>query len=460
MNPYIKTEDVEIDLLDLVKYLLRRAVCILIAGIVCAGIACAYQYHRLKNTIPDTSDLAKAQTEYELEMEQYEGESELIGTSDASTTSLIRKQEEYLRTAPFMKLDPYHVWKAEAIIQVVSDSETFPAWQLEEMYKSELLSEDYLQELAKERGTDASYLKEMILAVSTDEAGNVAGTSTSQMNTNAFNVSDVILREDDANGLTTSRVFVVRAYGDEEEEAKELMDVVLDELQGTFNEKKKDNPHEMSVLSNTCTQTVDMGIQARQKDHVTYTQTLLYQMNYNAETAGKLSRPAATVSSMQGSISRRSLLKYGLIGFVIGVLLSCVWYAIRYIRNDKLVDYKDVGRKGISVKDLGTISEQGTAMAAANIRNFAGEKKKLFLTGMSAQTEFDSACAGLKEYLAGYEIVCAGDVIHDPKARDLLPDCDAAVLVEQKGVTRYSNMKDEIIFLFNAGKEIIGMVIV
>ena len=39
MNPYIKTEDVEIDLLDLVKYLLRRTVCILIAGIVCAGIA-------------------------------------------------------------------------------------------------------------------------------------------------------------------------------------------------------------------------------------------------------------------------------------------------------------------------------------------------------------------------------------------------------------------------------------
>ena len=135
-------------------------------------------------------------------------------------------------------------------------------------------------------------------------------------------------------------------------------------------------------------------------------------------------------------------------------------YALRYILNDKLVDYRDLDRKGLILKELGSASDQGITMAAANIRNFAGEKKRLFLTGMTQQAQFDQTCTSLKEYLSEYELVYARDVLHDPKARELLLNCDAAVLVEQKGETRYSNMKEEITFLVNAGKEIVGMVIV
>ena len=54
----------------------------------------------------------------------------------------------------------------------------------------------------------------------------------------------------------------------------------------------------------------------------------------------------------------------------------------------------------------------------------------------------------------------ARDVIHDPKSRELLPGCDAVVLVEQRDVTKYSGMKEEVTFLVNAGKEIVGIVIV
>ena len=50
--------------------------------------------------------------------------------------------------------------------------------------------------------------------------------------------------------------------------------------------------------------------------------------------------------------------------------------------------------------------------------------------------------------------------MHDPKSREKLLNCDAAVLVEQKGVTCYPEMEDEVTFVVNAGKDIVGIVIV
>ena len=448
MNPYIRTDEVEIALLDLAKYLLKRIVWILAVGIVCAGALGAYQYHRLKSASSDSQAVTQAETEYEQKLEEYQQESELIDASNLSTAALAQKQKEYLLTSPFMQLDPYHVWRAETVVQVASLSKDFPAWQLEEIYKSELSNAEYLRALAKERKTDWSYLKELVVVDSWD-------ISAENMLANILP-----LEESDRNDSNSSRVFLVRVYGREEEEAWDLMHAVQKELQRIYEEKSQAYPHEMKILSDVCALTVDTDIRTRQKDHVTYTQTLLYQMNFNTDTTAKLSKPSAKSQPAQGGISKKSLLKYGLIGFVIGVFLMCAWYALRYIWNDKLVDYRDLDRKGLILKELGSVSDQGIAMAAANIRNFAGEKKRLFLTGMTQQAQFDQTCASLKDYLSEYELVYARDVLHDPKARELLLNCDAAVLVEQKGETRYSNMKEEISFLVNAGKEIVGMVIV
>ncbi|MBP3873282.1 MAG: hypothetical protein J6E32_06275, partial [Lachnospiraceae bacterium] len=73
---------------------------------------------------------------------------------------------------------------------------------------------------------------------------------------------------------------------------------------------------------------------------------------------------------------------------------------------------------------------------------------------------FEAACGSLKEYLSEFEIVYSRDVVHDPKSREMLLNCDAAVLVEQKGVTCYPEMRDEVTFVVNAGKDIVGIVIV
>ena len=446
MNPYLTTDEVEIDLLDLGRYLLRRIGWILLVGIVCAGIAAAYKYHSLS----DPKAIREAETEFEHNLLMYEQESELIDSSSNTTIGLIQEQEEYLRTSPFMQLDPFQVWKGQTLVQVVSHSNDVPAYQLEELYRYALTSGTYLSDLAQKRETRQVYLRELI---------DVKSILTS---TDLGNTSDVILHEDADDDRMTSRVFIVQTSGSSREEAVELMDVVLAELEAKQEEYKKEYPHDITVLARFCSQVMDSEIRNKQVDNMSYSQTLLTKQKENDTQKTQLTKPTegAAFETAAGKISAKDLVMFAVLGFVVGFLLMCVWFAFRYMRNDKLVDYKDISRKGVNLKELGSISDQGIAMVAANVRNFAADRRKIFLTGMTGETEFAAACASLKEYLAEYEISYLRDVLHDPKSREMLLDCDAAVLVEQKGVTSYRDMKGEITFLVNAEKDIIGIVIV
>ena len=454
MNPYIiDDDDREIDILDLGKYLLSRIVWIVFVGIVCAGLLCAFKYRSMKTAVSDSGAVAKAETEYEQDLEKYERESELIAASDKNTTELIRTQEEYLRTSPLMQIDPYHVWETRAMVRIEATGKDFTPFDYENLYKMELMQSEALEKLADELGTERAYVSELFSFDSVDME------HVYLENLPEDSLEGALLRQDSEEDTDNSS-FYITAMGSTRESAQSLMDHLLEEIDKVHDKYGEEYPHEIKTYTTSCVQTVDKDVRTRQKDTLTHTQSLLYQMKDNVDKGtALLTKPAQTVQAL-GGVSKRSLLKYGLIGFVIGIILMCVLFAVRYFTNKKLVDYKDTSRKGFILKDLGSITDQGVAMAAANIRNFAKDRKRLFLTGMTKEPEFEAACGSLKEYLSEFEIVYSRDVVHDPKSREMLLNCDAAVLVEQKGVTCYPDMEDEVTFVVNAGKDIVGIVIV
>ena len=70
MNPYIKTDETEIDLLDLGRYLLHRMVWILIAGVIVAAGAGIYaRYISRVESAPATATESGSETETETETE-------------------------------------------------------------------------------------------------------------------------------------------------------------------------------------------------------------------------------------------------------------------------------------------------------------------------------------------------------------------------------------------------------
>ena len=441
MNPYLREGDTQLDHIDLGKYLLRRVIWILVFGVVCGGIAWAFQNHNNKK-LAQKSD-APAETVVVASDELKTG---MIDVSVDETRGLLQKQIEYVQIAPYMQLDPNHVWKVRTVVWVESQSQKHPAYQIEELYRSDLSSEDYLQNLAQERGTEARYLRELIstwIVTATDSSDSSSG--------------DVVLHEGNKDDWISSELFCIQVLGNTKEEAQTLMDVLLERLQELNQKYVKEYPHEIEVLSKTCTEAFDTGIRNAQRDQITYTQSLL---NLLADFEAKAALVAAPgVEEEVAKPEPMSPITAGVIGFVAGVFLACVWFTWRYLKNDKLIDYPDIRRQGMYLKQLGSFPEQGAEMAAANIRNYVKEGKKLFLTGMASQAEFDSTCKSLKESLPEYDIIGVRDVVHDPKSREALITCDTAVLVEQKRVTRYSEMKEEVTFLYNAEKEIAGIVV-
>ena len=454
MNPYLKSGDTQLDHLDLIKYLLHRIIWILLSGVICAGLAWMFQSHTVRKSVlnaeRETNNAVESETESETESDTgaYKLRSSLIGMSKEEIQELLSEEEHYLENAPYMQLDPTHVWRTRVVVRVESKSQKHPAYQIEELYRFNLIDGDFLQEYAEKNEMDVHYLKELTsvwLITATDSSDSGA--------------SDVVVHEGKDDEWTSTEQFCIQAYGSTKELAMELQDMLLDELQVLYEEYAIEYPHAIKIMSKTCLEVYDSGIRNAQKEHVTYTQSLL-NLLADFETKSKNLEAKNETEETQELVSEpMSPQKAALIGFAVGVILACIWFTIRYLRNDKLVDYKDIGRQGIYLKELGTISDQGIAMAAASIRNFAKDRKKLFLTGMTSQAEFESACKSLQEYLSEYEIVYVRDVVHDPKSREELVTCDAAVLVEQKAETHYSDMKEEVTFLFDSGKEIIGIII-
>lgn len=437
MNPYLREGNTQFDHLDLGKYLLRRILWILLFGVICGGVAWAVQKYNVKRVSSDTTDAASGAID--------ELKNGMIGLSGEKDRELIRKHQEYLQNAPYMQLDANHLWRARAVVRVESKSQTIPAYQIEELYRYGLDSDEYLQDLATERGTEAQYLKELV------------GTWTMTVaDSSDSGASDVILHEEDKDSGISSELFCVQALGNAEEDAQALLEAVLEGLQELNIEYAEEYPHGIKVVSRTCSQVFDAGVRNTQTDHIVHTETL-FNILLDLETkSGQWIAPALEANKKKSPMRPK---KVGLIGLAAGILLACMWFTWRYLKNDKLVDYKDIRRQGLCLKELGTISEQGIAMAAANVRNYAKDRKKLFLTGMASEAEFDHTCKSLKEYLSEYEIVCDRDIVHDPNSREALVTCDAAIMVEQKNVTHYSDMKEEVNFLYDAGKEIIGIVV-
>ena len=337
MNPYINIEGTYVDMLDLGKYLLRKAAWILLAGLICAGIAGAYRYFTLRRAGSDQQAVAQAETEYKLELERYEQQSELFEASDNNTLDLIQSQVEYLQNSLLMQLDSYHVWTDAVVINIVSDELDFLAYQFRELYKNELLNGDYLQDLAKERETDPGYLSELICV---DRIDRVYGIGT--------NNSVVLSPAEDQDSSNTSSVISITTYG--KTKAQDLMDVVIKELQFVHEESEKLLPHEIRIVSRASAEIVDTNLRQRQIDTLSFTQFLAYQMKDNVDKAAPLSKPAESAKPVVGGISKKSLLKYGLFSFVIGTFLMCLWYVFGYFYNDKLVDYKGIERNGMLLK--------------------------------------------------------------------------------------------------------------
>ena len=157
-----------------------------------------------------------------------------------------------------------------------------------------------------------------------------------------------------------------------------------------------------------------------------------------------------------------------------------------YVLNDKVMSEKEI-RSRFAVKNLGEFTREPKKrflgfidnwlrrlagddmvveddvvydMIEANIRNYAGDKKHLLLTGLASEAALSQVSQKVGADLPEYELETGRDVVTRAAVRRQLAACEAVILVEEKGVSRYSQIQQELELAKNLGVEVLGVIVV
>ena len=172
-------------------------------------------------------------------------------------------------------------------------------------------------------------------------------------------------------------------------------------------------------------------------------------------------------------------IKYGLVGFVAGFCVVTVILVLAYVFGKKITTQAQFFSKFKSVKKIGVLkplgnrckftesidikSEDDSKMSAENIaklvannyNNLTRDMGKVLITGTGDKKALSEAVKKL-----GIKGDVKADMFSDPDVLKAVPDYDGVVLIEQRKVSLFKNVANEIALIENSGTKIIGAIII
>ena len=442
----------------------------------------------VSSSLKTTGDELK-KSEKTIEM-QYEDTKESLEYTIQSLLDQTKKDMEYKENSILMNLDPYHLYKNTLIYYIQagdaqgdqSATVVLPSSDSNESYSGvanaylSLLQSDNMSEYQGEGSSkDDKYLNELILA-DADQTGSVltikvVGDSQSlvddltsyvkeKMNTWKSSVTE-------ASGIHSIRLL--------QENTKEHSDTAEDTEQIPTADGSVQLKSEESVLS----------LQNSFNSSLTDTQN---QLNNLRTFQSNLREPSSDEAGSAVSW-KKEIVKYGGIGFVVGILLLLLWYCLAYICSGKLREEEDL-QKRWNVEQLAEYAHPlkhhaafdrflqthiGPRMgepdmnlvvecAAAAIDVKAGLEQEttgsvLLLSSLGKEMA-EKVADSLSHSLKNVRAEAGGNVLHSAEAVRRLQTQKMVVLVEETGKTKVSDLEEEIKKIRSNGGIILGAVLV
>lgn len=458
----------EIDLKDLMFAVLKKWRQMLALAVVLAvvlGGGKAFLTYRTSNNAQTRADQLEA---YQQDLELYNTGKETCEREIENINEDIQTQQKYMDESVLMNMSPYDVYEAKADIFIKTDYEIMPGMVFQntdytdtilQAYQSALFSAAFQENIAKTVNLDMQYLKELV----TITRGSVT--------------------MDDAGYTRFTNLLTIRVLYSDENKAKLILSGILsniDKLHG--NIEAAIGAHTVSVVNQTVGSTVDMDLAQKQKDARQQLTDLQQSLSDKEDALKEFKEPVAPLSVKKEVL--KTGVKFAVIGAVLGVFAVAFWFAVLFVMSDRVYTAKDIrNRYGLNL--LGTIcskeaqkenkldsllrrlegrvscfdTEQTGSLLAANVENYAGDSRKLLLTGLVSIEQIDQVAELLKKNLTGYELVAGGNMLQQAETLRKLPECDAVVLVEQSGVSAYTQMTQELEKINGVGKTVVGCVV-
>jgi hypothetical protein len=452
----IRDEEVELDLKQMFFCILRKWRAILIGMVVIGILAAGVKLGLGMLTLNDEAETQKKVQEYEAQVANNAKLQEESREKLEKLSEQIDEQRSYIDDSIYMKIDPYAVNRAEVRYYVKTDYTIMPSMTYQNVdrtglvvntYVTLLKNKDFLTELAEQFGVELRYVQELISISNAGDgmlAINVMADSESRMQ----QILDYLQKGIDEN---------------------------TDMIQSTITE------FTISEICSSIYQTIETDTRDAQQTQRDRLEELMNDYTEEENLYNEYAKPVV----MEGDVTIRSVIKgavkYGIIGVILGAVLVCGWSVIVFIFGNTLYSanaLKDRTRLSIigscliqpdkkynrldqclrkceersSCKDMTT----GTQLTAAYIKNLIACGGSVLITGQAPEETISKLTKELVAILKEFKVVDGGHLLSNPAAVSECSKVDGIVLVEQCGLSKYSDITKELEITQKFGTNVIG----
>lgn len=378
-------------------------------------------------------------------VEQYQSEKAALEKQVEYLQHTVDNRQLYLENSLLMQLDPYDHYEARVIAYAGTTidgnlSGVYLSQTLLSAYRSVLNEQAFLKQLAQALEINQQYAAELISVGSSE---------------------------------TMAYTLEVTVKCDTEERAEKLAEIVAAHLEASQKSVATAvTAHSLSVLEKTAAAKIDPALgQTQQETMEDLNAVLTAQDEANADLE-KLVEPVAQQLSKKAALKKAVIL--AVLGAVAGVFVTACVIWVLHITGSKVYSARTLNNR-TGVKIIGCVNaaprknpvdrmlrawegrnmQEDLQLLATDIRCRAQGAGKLLVTG---GVKAEALVSALQTQLPGVEIA-TGDITDSAEALTALGGCDAVVLVEQCGVSRYSAVARRIEIIQDYGKQLLGCVV-
>lgn len=459
-----KTEEVEINLLDLLQKLCMQWKPILACAVVFACLLGGYKYMKDRGAArtADNSELVK-------DIVLTDAEQRNVNTA-IKLSEEIDEIEEYLRDSVLMNLDPYHKNRV-VLLYSIDDATKKTKQKIVESYLNFLGSGRMLDAIiesdSKKWNMDKSYLAELFSAY--------------QRSDNSYQII--------MNDTSAETLIYIETTGKDAEMAKDLASAVQTALKEYHSVVKESaGEHAMTLLSNEESVRTDNDIIGRKHDRNTVLASNLTTLKNLTDTFSEEQKAVyENAIKKEGKepekvVSAGVSKKYILLGFIGGIFVYCCLYACWYLLRDtiksmaELKDHYNFPFYGGIVLKKGT-KGNGQDLSGSQKDAFEREKAQMMnrvrlacqkqgASMICLATDFslneqekvclDSVSKQLKEW--GINTVLGENISGNISVWDKLTEAGIVLMVYKIGTTTHQMIDEEMSFYLENDIAVIGAV--
>lgn len=457
-----ENKDRELNLKALFFCVARKWKLMLVAAMLLALALGGYRGWTGLSAVSDDQTLAALKAAYEADYIKYQSQVAAFQTKINQVQEDIRNHGIYMEESVLMGIDYRNTWTASVDLYIETQENTSVSGAGEGYTRADVIADAYRNMLVSNRVLEK-----------TAEAVNIAPQYLCEL----ISIPLPVYHEYQDGPLVT----VMIRSGDAES-AKKIMDsllVCLDTVQQEITATM--GKHTLNKVNAGITVMVDEDLADLQEDAA---DRLLEYTDYLGEyhyALGQLSAPVAPDMSISNVL--KGVIKYAVVGFIGGAFLVAAIAFISFVIGDKVYSAEEMksrfgvtllGKVSLSDKkrccidrlldrceNRGKTEEQGAlAVVGANVANHCPEKATLLVAGTVGDAEMEKIVAALTLALPGRSVISGGSLLESLPAIEGLSKCDAVLLVERCGVSRYSQISAQMEAVKGVNKQLLGCVVV